>query len=335
MDAIDEAAGVARGVQGPEPSDPSKLAKAEYMAIRERLSFRPDPWVVIATLIIHHALIALGVWLLTLGTTLGYVLAQLVFPIVFFQAFSLLHECGHGSFASRTWVNTLVGHYVSPLAFLPYFPWKYQHAVHHTWTGNMEKDPTLKVLGRWRAQKRVPLVMRIAWRTWIPLGAVLNHVVYWAYPITVWRTGIRGQLLRCTFSVVWLFACYAALAYAWPELFTFANFAPAIVVYLIAAELVNLPHHADQRTTTGKLALWEQAYSTRSCDYPKVVSELLVLNFNFHIEHHLYPTLPWYRLRKARALLKPALGAGYHEAIGVSWNLEHRAMDMAKAVRAS
>jgi fatty acid desaturase len=218
---------------------------------------------------------------------------------------------------------------------MPYFPWKYQHALHHVWTGNLDKDPTLRLLRDWRTTRRVPLALRIAWRSWLPLGAAMNHVVFWSHPVAVARSGNAGQLRRCIASLVWLAASYTGLHYAWPKLFCFGNFALAIFLYLIAVELVNLPHHADQRTTTGKLALWEQAYSTRSCYYPKLVSELLVLNFNFHIEHHLFPTLPWYRLRSARALIRPALGAGYNEAIGIAWNLEHRFTDIREVLRAS
>jgi omega-6 fatty acid desaturase (delta-12 desaturase) len=319
---------------GSPPGDPSKLDKATYAAIKEKLSFRPDWRVVVFILTLNASLGALGIWLLSLGTTTGYVIAQLIFPIVFFQAFSILHECGHGSCTSKSWLNALIGHYASPLCFLPYFSWKFQHAQHHVWSGNLEKDPSLKLLRDWRATQRVPLLIRIAWRSWIPLAAAMNHLVYWAYPMTVWRTGTASQLRRCVASLVWMAAVYAGLAYAWPEIFSLANFAPAIVIYLVAAELVNLPHHSDQPSTTQKLALWEQAYSTRSCYYPKLVSELLVLNFNFHIEHHLYPSLPWYRLREARALIKPALGAGYTEAIGIRWNLTNRFKDISQVLRA-
>lgn len=304
------------------------------MAIKERLSFRPNALAVVAILALNGSLGALGLWLLSVGTTPAYLVSQLVFPIVFFQAFSILHECGHGSCTSKNWLNTLLGHLVSPLCFLPYFPWKFHHAQHHAWSGNLEKDPTMKLLRDWRSTQRVPLVIRVAWRSWIPLAAAVNHLVFWSYPIIVWRTGTAGQLRRCVASLLWMAAFYAGVHLAWPELFSFGNFALSIVIYLIAVELVNLPHHADQRTTTEKLALWDQAYSTRSCYYPKLVSELLVLNFNFHIEHHLFPTLPWYRLRAARELIKPALGAGYSEAIGVRWNLENRLKDITQVLRA-
>jgi fatty acid desaturase len=88
----------------------------------------------------------------------------------------------------------------------------------------------------------------------------------------------------------------------------------------------------DRPTTDRKLPLWEQAHSTRSCYYPRGISEFLVLNFNFHIEHHLFPTLPWYRLRRARALVKPVLGDGYTEEVGVTWNLRRRAEDMGRVL---
>jgi fatty acid desaturase len=161
----------------------------------------------------------------------------------------------------------------------------------------------------------------------------MQHLVFWSHPIDVWRSGSRWQFLRCAFSVLWLGAAYAGLHWVWPNTINFSNFGLAIVVYLAAVELVNLPHHADRPTTDRKLALWEQAYSTRSCYYPVLVSELLVLNFNFHIEHHLFPSLPWYRLRKARGLVKAALEGGYEEAVGIGWNLRHRSTDIRNVLR--
>lgn len=314
--------------------DPSRLDKGAYMAIKERLDLRPSPWAACGILALNVSLAALGFWLLSLDTTPAFLLSQLIFPVVFFQGFAILHECGHGSFSSKSWLNTLVGHYASPLCFLPYFSWKIQHAQHHVWSGNLDKDPALKLLRQWRATQRVPVVVQVAWRSWIPLAGAANHIVYWTYPITIFRTGTAGQLRRCIASLIWMVAVYGSLFYAFPETFTIGNFALAIFLYLVGVELVNLPHHSDQPATSEKLALWDQAFTTRSCYYPKLVSELLVLNFNFHIEHHLFPTLPWYRLRGARALIKPALGAGYKEAIGIRWNLVNRSKDLREVLKA-
>jgi fatty acid desaturase len=121
------------------------LTKEDYLRIRDGLSFKRNFWIVGATIVLNQALFAFGLWLLSRGTTFSYLASQLVFPIVFFQAFSILHDCGHGSCVKKSWANAVIGHAASVLCFMPYFPWKYQHAAHHSWTGHFTKDPTLGV----------------------------------------------------------------------------------------------------------------------------------------------------------------------------------------------
>ena len=244
---------------------PTMLTKPVYLQIRDQLTFKPDLRIVVATVVVNQSLFALGLWLLQQGSWLSYSCAQLIFPIVFFQAFSLLHDCGHGSCLPSSRANAVLGHLASVLCLMPYFPWKYQHALHHAWTGVVDKDPTLRTLLRIRSSGKVPLLLRLAWRSWLPLMAALQHIVFWSHPIDVWRARIRWQFLPCLFSVAWLAIAYTTLHALAPQLFNIANFAPAIVIYLCAVEMVNLPHHADRPLASRKLPAWEQGYSTRSC----------------------------------------------------------------------
>ncbi|HKU41437.1 MAG TPA: fatty acid desaturase [Polyangiales bacterium] len=306
----------------------SMLTKEDYLRLRAALSFERDYRIVALVVVAHQLLFAGCLVLLRSGSTAGYVLAQPLLAVVFFQAFSILHDCGHGSCLRRSWSNALLGHFVSLFCFLPYYPWKYHHALHHTWTGNLENDPTLKALRKFRETRTVPPLLRLAWRSWLPLLAAVQHIVFWSYPLRAYRHGQRWQFVHCLFSVLCLGASYWGLHALWPELFNLTNFGPAIVIYFAAVELVNMPHHSDRPTVDRKLPLWEQAYATRSCYYPIFVSEFLVLNFNFHIEHHLFPSLPWYRLRQARTLVKAALEGGYEEARGIGWNLRERSRDI-------
>jgi fatty acid desaturase len=176
----------------------------------------------------------------------------------------------------------------------------------------------------------VPGVVRAAWWSWLPLGAFLQHFVYLTYPLAMRRAGelTRERAWRCALSIAWMPAGWAALWALAPDVVRPANLWLALGVFLVLEELVNLPHHVDMPTTGGRLPLWQQAYSTRSCYYPRGISELVVLNFNFHIEHHLFPSLPWYRLRRARDLVRPALGAAYEECVGIGWNLRNRSRDL-------
>ncbi|HET6338711.1 MAG TPA: fatty acid desaturase [Polyangiales bacterium] len=301
------------------------LAKADYEVIRAQLVFRPSPLLGTLTLVVNAALFAVVLALLATESRSAYWGAQLLIPIVMFQAFGVLHDCGHGSFSASRLVNTLVGHYASVLCCLPFLPWKYVHTDHHVWAGNPERDPGLAIVRRAREGK-LPWIMTTAWRSWLPLAGFAQHVVFWTYPIVQARQGklSRSRLIRCAGSVAWLAFALAGLHWLAPSLITFRNFLPGIAVYLVAVELVNLPHHTGLTAFDQRLPLWQQHLPTRSCNYPPIVSELLVLNFNFHIEHHLFPNLPWYRLRTARRLVNPALAHLYREAHGFNWAIRAR-----------
>jgi fatty acid desaturase len=246
----------------------------------------------------------------------------------------MLHECGHENSSRYSFLNTLTGHYASLFCFMPYFPWKYIHTEHHAWTGNVERDPTLAAIRNYRADQRFKNgLIHLAWRTWVPLLAFIQHLVLWNYPLALLRLGrLRGgRLVRGLLSVLLLPSVYFTLYCYWPDLFCLGSFWPALLLYLVLVELINLPHHVGlfhpPGSEAGKLPLWEHGRVTRSCYYPTGVSELLLLNFNFHVEHHLFPTLPWFRLRQARCLVREALGDEYQESVGIAWTLENRRKD--------
>jgi len=308
------------------------FGQREYLGLKQQLDFQPLTSVLVGWIALDAGLLAGAIWLLRRDDTLAYLAAQPLLAIVFFNAFSLLHECGHGSASRHGWLNFIVGHVTSVLCFIPYYPWKYIHQKHHAWTGCIDRDPVLRSLRRFR-NHGIPASMRLAWRTWVPLGALLQHIVYWSYPLEMQRSGemTSAKALRCAISTAWPLAVYAMAAAMAPQLLL--SIAPGLLLFLVAEELVNIPHHADVSVFDERLPLWEQHRATRSCDYPRGLSELLVLNFNLHIEHHLFPALPWYRLRRARALVRGALGAEYTQAVGISWNVEKRSRPIADLVR--
>jgi omega-6 fatty acid desaturase (delta-12 desaturase) len=315
------------------------LAKAEYLALKRALMVRPRTSVNLGVLVSIAGLGTLALWLA--GRSWGeFFVAQLLLATVFFQAFALLHECAHGSASSRAWVNVVVGHAASVVCGLPFYPWRAIHQQHHLWTGNVDRDPSLASVRRWRKAGGVPAIVRWSWRSWIPMAALLQHVVFLTYPLRLARAASaqsaadRRQLLRCALSVAFLLLAYPLLFRLAGQYLHPGRWWLGVVIYLVAEELVNLPHHLGMPTTDARLPPWEQWRATRSCRYPWGVSEFFVLNFNFHTEHHLFPGLPWYRLRHARQLVRARLGQRYREEIGIGWNLRHRGADMDAVVLA-
>ena len=311
------------------------MTKHDYQTIRAALSFHRSYAMTALVMLLDAGLFFLALKLIDAGG-LGYAIAQILLVLIFFHNFALLHECGHENSSRFTWLNTLTGHYASLFCAMPYFPWKYIHTEHHTWAGNLHRDPTLKAVRDYRETDRLKnATVGLAWRTWVPLLAFFQHLVFWSYPLMLLKMGrLPGRrLLACVVSVLLLPTVYVSLYLSLPHLFNLVNFGPAVLIYLVLVELVNLPHHMGTEiygatATAGKLPVWQQTHVTRSCYYPKVMSELLLLNFNFHIEHHLFPNLPWHQLRRARHLVRSSLGDGYQECVGISWNLENRRKDV-------
>jgi omega-6 fatty acid desaturase (delta-12 desaturase) len=303
------------------------FGRREYSALKERLNFERSLPVTLAMLGLDGVVLGAGIKLLKTPGAAAFVASQILFAVFFFHGFCLVHESGHGNCSSSRLANVVIGHLASVMCLMPFYPWKYIHQKHHVWAGNPERDPTGKNLKTWRREKKVPWLLRASWRTWVPLGALAQHVVFWTYPLVLWRED-RSKILQCAGSVLLLPASYVTLYLCWPEIFHPSNFALACVIYLFVEELVNLPHHADLFVFSERLQLWDQWKAARSCYYPPLVSEALFLNFNFHVEHHLFPSLPWYRLRGARSLVREAVGDGYQEALGISWNVDNRSRDV-------
>src|SRR5580658_6059383 len=198
----------------PRPSEsakvPSGLTKSQYLAWREQLSFSNSLGVTVGVLLFDAGLAAAALWMIfVVGRGWPFWTGQALLAVFYFHNFAIMHEAGHGNIHRRDIVNVIVGHYTSLFCFLPFYPWRYIHHEHHTWTGNPEKDPTMRQILRMKTRKRIPLTVRFTWRSWIPFGALLQHIVLWSYPLTVLREGrMRRQRLQMYTSVLFLAAVY-------------------------------------------------------------------------------------------------------------------------------
>ncbi len=54
------------------------------------------------------------------------------------RAFSLMHDCGHGSLFRWSWLNSSIGFLLGVLNAIPQHPWSLDHAFHHRHNGDWE-----------------------------------------------------------------------------------------------------------------------------------------------------------------------------------------------------
>src|ERR1017187_5318066 len=58
------------------------------------------------------------------------------------RVFIIFHDCGHGSFFKSRAANDAVGFLAGILTFTPYYHWRWEHAIHHSSSGDLDKRGT-------------------------------------------------------------------------------------------------------------------------------------------------------------------------------------------------
>ena len=58
------------------------------------------------------------------------------------RVFIIHHDCGHGSYFKSRIANDTVGFVTGVLTFTPYFHWRWEHALHHATSGDLDRRGT-------------------------------------------------------------------------------------------------------------------------------------------------------------------------------------------------
>lgn len=278
--------------------------------------------------------IMITVWHFVEGWAAALISAPIV-AVLMFRNFSLMHDAVHAAVIVPRRLNDLVGLWSGTIALLPFEAWKKVHLQHHTWAGNIDQDPVMLIVNAyptWPAWLRSTL--DVFWKSWLPLVALLQYGVFWLSSL---RLALRETpSITTVLSLVVPPVVWCGMLFWLPTTFVLAGLVPGLGLYLLMAEVVNLPHHLELPQYRGetKLPLWEQHRIARSCLYPKWFAENVVLNFNYHLEHHLYPSLSWYHLAEIHELLRPELGTAYNTDPNFSWILKNRPRSLAVVMRA-
>lgn len=203
--------------------------------------------------------------------------------IAIFVMFTVVHDASHYSISNKRWVNRAFGRaamlFVSPLISFP--GWGFIHIEHHRHTNDDDHDPDhFASHGKWWQ-----LPFRFAMMDMPYVGFYVRN--YKRRPIG--ELAESGVLLALTVAVVattlvtgsfWLLA----VIYLIPE---------RIAVTFLAWWFDWLPHHGLEDTQT------ENRYrATRNRVGLEWLFTPLMLSQNYHLVHHLHPSVPFYRYVK-------------------------------------
>ncbi len=210
--------------------------------------------------------------------------------------FTLEHEATHKTpFASER-LNDRVGHLCGFVILLPFEWFRYFHLAHHRWTNIEGHDPELEggkpetrrawlwhVSGipYWASQLRLMIRLAVG-------GGAAAYIPQAALPRI--RRDVRIMAVGYAAVAATLFWSPAAI---WVWLVPVLIGQPALRLYLLA-------EHGDCPRVANMFENTRTTFTTKAMRF-------LAWNMPYHVEHHVYPSVPFHQLPALHALIKANL----------------------------
>ncbi|MFC6489173.1 fatty acid desaturase family protein [Nitratireductor sp. GCM10026969] len=249
-----------------------------------------------------------------------------VWSIPFFLTYGVLygsagdsrwHECGHGTAFKTRWMNDAVYQIASFFMMRNPVTWRWSHARHHTDTIIVGRDPEIAVM---RPPDLARLVLNFfgiidVWHATIDMVRNAAGIVS-AEEKTFIPEQEQSKVVRI--ARIWV-AIYAATAAA-------AISTGSILPFLLIGgpRLYGAWHHVMTGLLQhGGLAdnVTDHRLNSRTV-YMNPISRFIYWNMNYHVEHHMFPMVPYHALPKLHEMIKHDLPApnrsildGYREML--------------------
>ncbi|MGV8953124.1 MAG: fatty acid desaturase [Cypionkella sp.] len=235
-------------------------------------------------LLAHGGLIALsGAWI-GFGVPLWWALL-LVHGVLLVFLFTLEHEATHKTPFANANLNEWVGRICGVILLLPFDWFRYFHLAHHRWTNIEGRDPELagqspKTVSGWlwhvsglpywmsQAALMLRLIAGNAGEDYIPPQARPKIVAQARWMGLVYA--IAAATLFVSDLLFWIWVLPVVLGQ------------PALRLYLLA-EHGDCPRVADM-------------FANTRTTYTSAIVRFLAWNMPYHVEHHVFPTVPFHLL---------------------------------------
>lgn len=241
-----------------------------------------------ARLLLFFALYGIGAYALS---TLDYFLVQLAGTAAIVCAMVgltvMVHEASHGLLFKRSAVNDFVALACGLSILLPVSAFRTNHQGHHARRSSKgDPDevafPRLEKLRSRFAYFIAFLAKASAFLTVLPVSSTLR-----ARGKIRFRTLVEYGLLTLLFAALFRTLPFETIWKLW------------LLPLLIAAVLTQLRAIAEHGATTRG----DVFTATRTVVSNRFVS-FMMCNINYHLEHHLFPAVPWYNLPEVHRLLQ-------------------------------
>lgn len=238
----------------------------------------------------------------------AFILWPSLWSIPFFLAYGVLygsasdsrwHECSHGTAFKTRWMNDVIYQIASFMVIRNPTIWRWSHTRHHTDTYIVGHDPEIIVM-------RPPVLPKVFLSFFGVIGGILGlkNMVRYSFGIIneEEKTYVPEAELPKVFFVarIWVLIYLAVIVLA----FWTNSLLPLMFIGLPAfygawhMPLTGLLQH-------GGLAdnVLDHRLNSRTV-YMNPLSRFIYWNMNYHIEHHMFPMVPYHKLPELHELLK-------------------------------
>ena len=277
--------------------DEIRLAKrAELKVDRDRQAQllalqQPDPVKFLLWSVLHVAVwVACAAVILLTDGWIGHLLAVLILGNQMHSFTILQHDCGHqNAFRSRLW-NLWVGRFFAWFIVFPYSSFTECHKFHHRYLGDADKDPD-----EWNYASGVKwMFLRIA--VFVPRFTYFSLVRYGKDVRNLVLRELVFNLLSMAALCTWFVS--QGMLYEFVLIFVLPVLVLAAVINPISRGYEHFPMATLDSEDEQRLDLAQNTITI-----PSRVLSLIWANINYHVEHHVYPGVPFFNLHKVHALL--------------------------------
>ncbi len=250
----------------------------------------------------------------------GYLFWGTWWAVPFFVCYGVLygsstdsrwHECGHGTAFKTRWMNDVVYQIACFMIMREPTIWRWSHTRHHTDTIIVGRDPEI-------AAMRPPAVLRIL-SNFFAVASTWNtvkHVVLHAFGRldAEEKTFVPEMEWDKVFFVarVWLAIHLAVIGLvlwlgSWLPLM-YVGVLPTMYGGWLAVYF-GITQHAGLAEN-----VLDHRLNARTI-YMNPVFRFLYWNMNYHVEHHMFPMVPYHRLPELHEVMKPDMPKPYSSTI--------------------
>lgn len=261
-------------------------------------------WQIVNTLVPYAALWCLMYLSLSVSYWLTTACALLAGGFLV-RAFIIFHDCGHGSFFKSRKANDVLGFITGVLCFTPYHHWRWEHALHHATSGDLDRRGTGDV---WTLTVQEYL-QASGWKRFAYRLARNPVVLFVLAPACLFlfkqRFPARNAAPRERRSVYWTNLALLALVIGLSCLFGLKTYLLLQLGILVAAGSCGVwlfyVQHQFEGVYWARQENWD--YCTAALQgssfykLPKIL-QWFSGNIGFHHIHHLSPRIPNYNLEK-------------------------------------